>query len=283
MTKHSKQPTTTPTHLASVPGCTIGLDVSDDSTQVAVLNGAGQLVAEQRIRTREPELRRWLAGYQGAVVALETGTHSPWMARVGQQCGHQVLVANARELRLIYGGTNKTDRLDAVKLARLARVDPALLNPITHRGEQQQADLAVIAARELLVKMRTEAINFVRGSVKPSSARVPACAAETFTSAAAGQVPELLRNALAPLLEQIDRLSEQIREYDERLEHLAQTRYPETKLLTQVAEVGTLTALTFRLTLGEVERFTRSRDVGCYVGLRPKRDQSGARPAVGHQ
>jgi transposase len=89
-------------------------------------------------------------------------------------------------------------------------------------------------------------------------------------------LPENLKNALAPILEQIDQVSERIREYDERIEHLAHTRYPQVKLLTQIAEVGTLTAMMFLLTIGDPWRFQRSRDVGCYVGLRPRRDQSGS-------
>jgi transposase len=197
------------------------------------------------------------------------------MAKVARQCGHDVLVANARELRLIYGATNKTDQVDAVKLARLARVDPELLKPIQHRGDREHADLAVIGAREFLVKMRAEAINMVRGMVKSDGGRVAACASASFTRWAAEVLPDPLRNALAPILEQIDELGERIRDYDERIEHLARTRYQQIFLLTQIAGVGTLTALTFVLTIGDPWRFQRSRDVGCYVGLRPRRDQSG--------
>jgi transposase len=263
-------------------GCTVGLDIGDDYTHAAVLNGNGEVLLEDRIKTREPDVRRWLAAGPAALVALETGTHSRWMAKVARECGHQVIVANAREVRLIYAGTNKHDRLDAKKLARLARVDPELLKPIQHRGDQEHSDLALIAARELLVKMRSEAINMVRGMVKADGSRVTGCASESFTHWASPVLPESLKNALAPILEQIDQLSERIREYDERIEHLANTRYPQVALLKQVAGVGTLTAMTFLLTIGDPWRFQRSRDVGCYVGLRPKRDQSGQKdPQLG--
>jgi transposase len=172
--------------------------------------------------------------------------------------------------------------MDAKKLARLARVDPELLKPIQHRGDQEHTDLAVIGARDLLVKMRSEAINMVRGTVKADGVRIAACASESFSKWAAAVVPDRLRNALAPILEQIDEFNERIQEYDERIEHLARTRYPQTELLTQVTGVGTLTALMFVLTIGDPWRFERSRDVGCYLGLRPKRDQSGQRdPQLG--
>jgi len=282
MKKHNSKKEQTAKPGVYPEGCTVGLDVSDEFTYAAVINKDGALLIEDRIKTREPELRRWLMAGPPAVVALETGTHSRWMAKVVRECNHQVIVANARELRLIYAGTNKTDRVDALKLARLARVDPELLKPIQHRGDQEHADLAVIVARELLVKMRTEAINMVRGMVKSDGGRVTACASVSFTRWAAEQLTEALRNALAPILEQIDNLSERIREYDERIEHLAQTTYRQSLLLTQVGGVGTLTAMTFLLTIGDPWRFERSRDVGCYIGLRPKRDQSGERdPKLG--
>jgi transposase len=280
MKKHNKMQTAKPG--AYPEGCTVGLDVGDEYTYAAVVNEKGELLIEDRFPTREPAVRRWLSAGASAVVALETGSHSRWMAKVARQCGHQVIVANARELRLIYAGTNKTDRVDAVKLARLARVDPALLKPIRHRGDQEHADLAVIGARELLVKMRSEAINLVRGTVKSNGSRVATCASTSFTRWAAEVLPEQLRNALAPIPEQIDELGDRIQEYDERIEHLALTRYPETALLKQVTGVGTLTALMFVLTIGDPARFERSRDVGCFVGLRPRRDQSGERdPRLG--
>jgi transposase len=263
-------------------GCTIGLDVSDEYTYAAVLDGNGKLVEETRMRTQEASVRQWLSKWQPSVVALETGTHARWIERVGGECGHEMVVADARHLRLIYGGTNKTDRVDAVKLARLARADRALMYEVKHRDEEEHADLAVIAAREMLVQMRTAAINMVRGMVKSAGKRVGACSSTQFTTRATAVVPDYLRNALAPILEQIDEFSERIREYDERIEHLAQTKYPETAVLKQIAGIGALSALTFRLTIGKGDRFQQSRDVGSYVGLRPKRDQSGERdPRLG--
>jgi transposase len=263
-------------------GCFVGLDIGDEYTHAAVISGGGVILLEDRIKTREPDVRRWLAAGPSALVALETGTHSRWMAKVARECGHQVIVANARELRLIYGGTNKHDRMDAKKLARMARVDPEVLKPIQHRGDREHSDLALIAARELLVSMRTDAINMVRGMVKSAGGRVSSCASESFTHWASEVLPEDLKNALAPILEQIDQLSERIGEYDERIEHLANTQYPQARLLTQIAGVGTLTAMTFLLSIGDPWRFQKSRDVGCYVGLRPKRDQSGKRdPRLG--
>jgi transposase len=257
-------------------GSTVGLDIGDRWTHAAVIGPDGEVVLEDRVVNREPELRRWLSQLAaGTVVAMEVGTHSRWMAKAGRECGHRVLVANPRQLRLIYGGDNKHDRLDAKKLARLARVDWRLLKPIEHRTDEEQADLARIAVRESLVEMRTKAVNLVRGMVKAAAGRVGSCATEAFPAKAKDEIPEGLRSALAPMLEQVEELNQRIRECDEIIEHVARTRYPEVELLTKVNGVGWLTALLFRLTIGDMRRFERSRDVGCYVGLRPKRNQSG--------
>ena len=286
MKKNTSSKTTKPGNDKKVSGyptgCTIGLDVSDEYTYVAVIDEAGELVGEEQLRTRESELRKWLSQVPASVVALETGTHSRWIEKAARSGGHRVLVANARQVRLIYAGTNKTDKLDARKLARLARVDPQLLSPIQHRSDREHEALWMIGAREALVEVRTKLINTVRGAVKAMGARVPSCGSEAFTGRAHEVLPSGLRRSLAPLLEQLDSINETIQEYERELEHLARTEYPETELMTQVPGVGTIAALTFRLTIGDAQRFERSRDVGCYVGLRPKRDQSGEQdPALG--
>ena len=190
---------------------------------------------------------------------------------------HSVLVANPRKTRLIYGQGRKTDKLDAEKLARLARVDPKLLSPLEHRGEASQAHLALIRSREVVLRSRAQLINHVRGTVKSFGARLPKCSTASFHKKVAACIPEELRPALEPLLQTIASLSTRVRHYDRELEQLAQEHYPQTKLLRQVQGVGTLTALTFVLTLEDPGRFEESRSVGAYLGLIPSKDQSGER------
>jgi transposase len=210
-------------------------------------------------------------------VAIEAGTHSPWVSRVLEECGHEVLVANPRKIRLIYASKRKTDEIDAENLARLARVDPKLLYPLKHRGEECQAHMAIIRSREALVGSRTQLVNHVRGAVKSFGARLPKCPARSFHKRAAEHVPEALRPALGPILEQIGSLTERIRQYDRKLETVCEEHYPETQLLRQVEGIGALTALTFVLTLEDPYRFAKSRSVGAYLGLVPATDQSGER------
>jgi len=210
-------------------------------------------------------------------VAIETGTHSPWVSRLLEECGHEVLVANARKLRLIYANKRKTDQVDAQNLARLARLDPKLLYPLRHRGEDSQAHMALIRSRQALVGSRTQLVNHVRGAVKSFGARLPKCPARSFHKRASEHIPEALWPALGPILEQIGSLTERIRDYERQLETISKEHYPETELLRQVEGVGPLTALTFVLTVEDPYRFAKSRSVGAYLGLVPARDQSGDR------
>lgn len=260
---------------------TIGLDVGDRYTQVAVVDEAGDLIEESRMRTTRAAIRRRFATEAPARVALEVGTHSPWMSRELEDAGHEVLVANARRLRFIYDGDDKGDRADAESLARVARLDPLLLKPIEHRGQMAQRHLAVVRARDVVVGVRTALINHARGAVKAVGARLPRCSAPSFAKKVAEHVPDELGVALAPVLETIAELTARIRAYDREIERLCIDHYPETERLRQVAGVGPLTALAYVLVLEDPNRFARSRAVGAYLGLRPKRADSGqARPQL---
>src|SRR5215208_2680522 len=161
------------------------------------------------------------------------------------------------------------------KLARLARLDPKLLSPIKHRGEDSQAHLALLRSRDALVGARTKLVNDVRAAVKSFGGRLPKCTAENFHNMVGEHLPWELASALEPILGTIASLTECIREYDRRLENVAEEVYPETKLLRQVHGVGVLTALAFVLTLEDPSRFAKSREVGAYLGLVPATDLSG--------
>jgi transposase len=236
------------------------------------------VIEEGRLRTTPEALRRRFVSERPPMrIAIEAGTHSPWASRVLQECGHEILVANSRKLRLIYANKRKTDEIDAENLARLARVDPKLLYPLQHRGQESQAHMAIVRSRQALVDCRTQLVNHVRGAVKSFGARLPKCPARSFPNKAPEHIPEALWPALGPILEQIGSLTEGIRDYDRKLETISEERYPETHLLRQVEGIGPLTALCFVLTLEDPYRFERSRSVGAYLGLVPARDQSGDR------
>ena len=256
---------------------TVGLDLGDKYSYLCVLDtDSGELVEEGRLRTTPEDLRRRFDSEEQLQVAIEVGTHSSWVNRILEGLGHEVLVANPRKTRLIYGDKRKTDKLDAQKLARLARVDPKLLYPIEHRGEESQAHLALIHSRDALIRSRTQLINHVRGTVKSFGARLPKCSAQSFHKKVADRLPSELAEALEDVVETIASLTERIRDYERRIEQLCKESYPqETGLLRQVPRVGALTSLTFVLTLEDPRRFAKSRAVGAYLGLVPGKNQSG--------
>src|SRR5262245_56725732 len=242
----------------SQPTLTIGLDLGDRNSWYCVLDETGQIQLEQRVRTSAKALREVFSTMPRSRIALETGTHSPWISRLLDELGHEVIVPHARKVRLIGESRKKDDRLDAQTLARLARIDPQLLCPVKHRSAQAQAHLTVIRARASLVRARTALVNTARSLVKSYGERLRGCNVRNMNAEKAKALSPELQPALEPLLAAIQELSERICQYNERIEALAEQSYPQTALLKQIKGVGTLIALTFMLTLEDPHRFRKS-------------------------
>jgi transposase len=254
---------------------TIGLDLGDRSSRYCILNKAGEIILEQELLTTPKGFEQVFTKIPRSRVAMETGTHSPWVSRQLSQHGHEVIVAHARNVRLISESSRKDDRLDARTLARLARIDAGLLGPVRHRSAKAQIHLTVIRARAALVSTRTALVNAARGLTKSYGARLRKCGTEQMNRESTKGLSAELRDALDPLLREIESLNERIAEYDRRIEQIAKEVYPQVAVLKQVKGVGPLIALTYVLTLDDPQRFRRSRDVGCFLGLRPGRRNSG--------
>jgi len=257
------------------PELTIGLDLGDRFSHYCVLDAAGKVVLERKLPTTPKGIHDVFGKLPRSRIALETGTHSPWVSRRLTQFGHEVIVAHARNVRLISESSRKDDQLDARTLARLARIDPGLLGPVRHRSAQAQIHLTVIRARAALVSTRTALVNAARGLTKSYGERLKKCGTEQMNRDSSQGLSQELRDALDPLLREIESLNERIAEYDRRIEQIAKEVHPEVALLKQVKGVGTLIALTYVLTLDDPHRFRRSRDAGCFLGLRPGRRNSG--------
>jgi len=267
--------------MAAKQRLTVGLDLGDRSSRYCILNEAGGKASEDQLLTTKAGLDSLFAKMAVCRIALEVGTHSPWVSRHLAAMGHEVIVANPRKVRLITQSVKKNDRMDAEQLARLARVDPQLLGPIRHRGAEAQGDLAVIRARAEMVDCRTALINTARGLAKPMGERLKSCDADYVKESLAEGLSEATQNAIRPLLKSVEEITRQIGVYDKKIQEI-EKRYPETKVLKQVHGVGTLIALTFILTLEDAERFTHSRDVGPYLGLTRKlRDSGESQPELG--
>jgi transposase len=215
-------------------------------------------------------------------IALETGTHSNWVRTHLESLGHEVIVANARELRAITGSDRKSDPEDARKLALYVRVDSRILRPIQHRSMEAQQDLTILRAREALVRARTLLINAARGLAKSLGHRLPSCASRHFAARCQEALPFALKSSIGKLAEQIENLTKQLEAMRVEIQSVASKSYPETARLQAVHGIGPITALTYVLTIEDPNRFKKSRDVGSFLGLRPRQSQSGKRdPQLG--
>jgi len=257
---------------------TLGIDVGDRFSHVYGLDaGTGEVLREERVRTRREDLAELFAATPVQRIVIETGVHAGWISRLAQSHGHEVVVAQARRLRVIYENPSKSDEVDARMLAELGSTHPELLHPVTMRSEQSQAHLAVVRAREVLVQSRTKLVNSARGLVKTTGQRLPHCTVGAFPRQARKACPRILLPAVRPLLVAIARITRSIRSLDREIRRLCREVYrAETRRLIEVPGIAELTALAFVLTVGDPRRFVRPRDVGAFFGLVPRRDQSGS-------
>lgn len=254
----------------------IGLDLGDKRSRYCLMSDNEEILQEGWVATTRKAMVGLFSKLGRARVVMEAGTHSAWVSQVVAGCGHDDVVANPREVgRKYLSRTNKNDKSDARTLAHLGHVSDFFLAPIKHRSRDCQVDLVLIRSRDAVMKSRTQLINHARTIVKGFGERLPPCTADAFSRKAEPHIPDDLREALLPVLELIGRLTQQIKEYDRKVEELSKTKYPETAVLRRIPGVGPLTALAFVLTLEDPERFDKSRSVGAFVGLVPRRHDSG--------
>ena len=254
---------------------TIGLDLGDRRHRFCVLDGASGIIEEGSVRNDRIALRELGGRYPGALLVVEAGCHSPWLSRYLQEQGCRVLVANPRKLRAIYQHERKSDRRDAQMLARIGRLDPALLYPVRHGTAEAQEDLLRLKLRDSLVRARVALINSVRFTLKSLGYSVGNPSSERFHKVAGEGLPEALCQIIAPNVQALAELTARIKVLEREINILARTKYPQTARLEEIPGVGPITALYFVLKIEDPNRFAQVRDVGAYAGLCPRRDQSG--------
>jgi transposase len=253
----------------------VGCDLGDRHTEIAVLDEGGRVLEATRVRTTEAGLQGGLRAYERARVVIEVGTHTRWVSEVLREMGHEVVVANPRQVHLISRRRYKTDQSDAMLLARLGRVDIELLAPVKLRSGEAQVDLAVIRTRDLLVGTRTKLLNHIRGSLKQYGITMKRASgfSSVFKDAKAA-IPAELEPALRPVIAALEIINAQIAAQAVVIEQIA-AALPPVQRMTQVKGVGTLTATAFALTVDDPRRFRKSRFAGAFLGLTPAKDQSG--------
>ena len=276
-----KKNTTVKTTRKAPLWASVGIDLGDRSSRACILDAQARTVTEFNVATT-PEALRAKFQRRPTLIAIEAGAHAYWVSRLLEELGHTVIVANPRQLPLISHSAKKTDRTDAITLARLALSDATLLSPIQTRPAQQQIHLTWVRARAKLVAVRTDLLNSARGLVKPHGLRLARRDAATPQAPLAQDLPPDLQPAIGPMLKIVDQLSEQIKVYDRQLAELAATHYPEIEKLRKIRGVGLIVALTYVLVIADPQRFRRSRQVGCYTGTTPRHNDSGQRsPQLG--
>ena len=254
---------------------TIGLDLGDRRHTYYVWDGAGKMAREGSLGHTREQLATMARSYPDATVVMEAGTHSPWVSRFLQELGLRVIVANPRKTRAIYQNERKSDRRDAMMLARLARMDPTLLHPVEHGSQEAQQDMLQLKLRDSLVRARVALINAVRFTLKSLGYPVSNPSSERFHKLVLSEVPESIGEMIAHNVAAIAELTQRIKALEVSISRLAAERYPETIYLQQVSGVGPITSLYFVLKVGTPGRFQRTRDIGAFLGLCPRRDQSG--------
>ena len=260
--------------IASEQKLTIGMDLGDCSSHYCVLDENGEVISRSQVATMPAGMKPVFGKMAPCLIVMEVGTHSAWVSRLLASYGHEVIVANARRVKLIGQSQRKNDRIDAETLARLGRADRKQLSPIQHRGEEAQWDLAMIRARAEIVEARTAVMNCARGLMKAMGERLPKRDVDGVEKTLSKGLSEAAQKVAKPLLKSVAAMTEQIHACDQEIQRIA-AKYPEVKLLQQVNGVGPLIGLTFVLILEDPQRFKRSRDVGPYLGLVPAQRDSG--------
>jgi transposase len=246
---------------------TIGMDLGDKTSRYCALDEHGDVLFERATATSQKGMLEAFGALRRCRIALEVGTHSPWVSRLLKKLGHEVIVANARQVKLITQ-TAQNDKLMR-KAGAVGACGLLVVSPIQHRSEAAQQHLMVIRVRATLVETRTALVNSARGLAKSVGERLAKCDADNLDVERMQTLPEALQTTLKPLLEEVASVTEKIHALDERIEQIAREQYPETALLKQVSGVGNLIALTFILTVEDPARFRNSREVG-YYRMRPR-------------
>lgn len=251
---------------------TIGIDLGDKTNCYCEIDHSGKVIDQGSVVNRPEPMKVFMREHSESVLVVETGPQTGWVVDLSRDLGVKMIVANSRKTASIWKSRNKSDRHDAQELARLARADESLLSPVTMRQRKSRLDLVVIKAREALVEQRTHLVNAMRAMSKNFGYFLKTTSAKCFENQI--DIPQELKKSLEGLVKVVKALNVQIKRYDRAIETMGKN-YPETQKLRKIKGVGPITSLAYVLLLEDHRKFNKSRDVGAYLGLKPRRDQSG--------
>ena len=162
----------------------IGIDLGDRTSTYCVRALGQQIVTEGTVATTAVAMLETFRPLLRQRVVIETGTHSRWVAQLLERMGHEVIVANARKLKLISENNQKSDKVDSRLLSQLGCMNVEWLHPVYQRSQEAHCDLLQVRAREALIETRTALINHGRGIVKSFGSRLEKSASERFVTVA---------------------------------------------------------------------------------------------------
>ncbi len=265
-------------------GYYIGLDVSLKKTAICVVDDAGSLVWQGASDTH-PEMitdavRHWVD--ELVMIGLETGSSTPWLARGLRSGGLAVVVMDARRAAdAMKARPVKTDRADARALAEMLR--SGWFTEVFVKSEESHRLKALLSARDQLVRNKRTLFGQIRGMLRPFGIRLAGRQGTGKFDAAAREAcrhDDLLYGCVNALLEALAAIEAQIAVLDKQVKAKVRSSKP-CWHLTSVPCVGPVTALAFTAAIEDPGRFRHTRDVGAYLGLTPRRYQSGERDVAG--
>jgi transposase len=259
----------------------IGFDLGKVSSQVCILTEDGELI-ERRIRTNREQMAKLLGSRFPARILIESSTESEWVARLLEELGHQVVVADPGFAPMYATRSRKvkTDKRDARTLAEACRLGAYRS---AHRISDKQRHIrAQLAVREVMVRTRSRYISLISTLLRRDGLRAAPGHARCFLKRLTLlELPAALSEEIAPLVGLLQNLNEQIDHADEQLTQLIKEDEVVARLCTAPG-VGPVTATSFVATLDEASRFADAKQARAYLGLVPSEYSSGERQQRGH-
>ena len=254
----------------------IGIDIGDKLNYVCILNKNGEILFSKEIPNNVVEMEEYFESIEKASIVFEVGSHSPWISRLLVGLGHDVFICNPRKLAAVSQNLKKSDEEDSLILAQLLLTGKHLLSQVHHANEEKMRDFLLLKSRRSLVKCRTALINTARGIVKSFGERIsPNLSADAFHKHAGDSLAKEIYENIKNLIEVIGKMTEEILKYEKDIDAIIKIKYPVAERLQSINGVGPLTSLAFVLTIDDPKKFAKSRTVGAFLGLVPRRDQSG--------
>ena len=250
---------------------TIGMDLGRSKSNFCIYGDDRERAEEGELRSTREVVAAFFDRQPPSRVVMEACGPCRWIAEEAVQAGHEVVVANPREFRVILTSHKKSDRNDARVLGEFGQFKPELLHPVKLRGTKCQAARTLLSSRGQVIAMRTELICVVRSAIADLGVEIgPTGASKNFHKYLEGKIPSVLSAALEPLLSVLESIDDAVNTFDRSIDHVSKEHFTETALLRQVHGVGPIIALTFVVTIEDAGRFKRSRDVGAFAGLVPR-------------